>query len=72
MRQSSKAQSGRRAFLKRAAVVGGAATVAAAGGSAVAETGPDAPERDAATEARGKKGYHVTPHIERYYRSARM
>lgn len=71
MRQSSKAQ-GRRAFLKRAAVVGGAATVAAAGGSAVAETGPDAPERGAATEARGKKGYHVTPHIERYYRLARM
>lgn len=62
---------GRRRFLKTAAVAGGAATVAAAGGAAVAGT-DEAPAAQAAPEPQGKQGYHVTPHIERYYRLARQ
>jgi nitrous oxide reductase len=64
-------QTGRRRFLKTAALAGGAATAAVIGGAAVAESTPLAPvsERDAAPVA---KGYHVTPHIEAYYRLARQ
>jgi len=63
--------SGRRRFLKTAALAGGAAGVAAATGVTVAETlqpvgKAPAPSRQAA------KGYHVTPHIEAYYRLARQ
>jgi len=62
---------GRRRFLKTAALAGGAATVAAAGGAAVAGT-DDTPEAKATPEPQGKQGYHVTPHIEHYYRLARQ
>ena len=64
-------QSGRRRFLKTAALAGGAATVAVTGGAAVAGSTP----LEASTErskAPGAKGYHVTPHIEAYYRLARQ
>jgi nitrous oxide reductase len=64
-------ENGRRRFLKTAALAGGAATVAAAGGAAVAET--LSPEAEAQAPApTGKQGYHVTPHIEAYYRLARQ
>lgn len=63
-------RNGRRRFLKTAAVAGGAATVAAAGGAAIADTGEQAPVQSK-PEASKSKGYHVTPHIEEYYRLAR-
>ncbi len=69
MNETPKVASGRRAFLKRAAVAGGAATVAVAGGTAVAEMAPESP-RSAAPE-QSSKGYRMTPHIEAYYRSTR-
>lgn len=69
MSKTPKVATGRRAFLKRAAVAGGAATVAVAGAGAVADMAPE-PAHEAAPE-QGSKGYRVTPHIEAYYRSAR-
>lgn len=69
---SHKTQSsGRRRFLKTAALAGGAATVAVAGGAAVAGTSEPTAETSAAPAAESK-GYHVTPHIEAYYRLARQ
>ena len=62
---------GRRRFLKTAALAGGAASVAVAAGSSVAESTPVA-ESPAQGEAPAAKGYHVTPHIEAYYRLARQ
>ena len=67
----SKTQSGRRRFLKTAALAGGAATVAAAGGAAVAGSTQSEPAL-ARDEAPDSKGYHLTPHIEAYYRLARQ
>ncbi len=64
-------RSGRRRFLKTAALAGGAATVAAAAGGAVAETLEPTTE-GAAKAPEAKQGYHVTPHIEAYYRLARQ
>lgn len=65
-----EAKGGRRAFLKRVAVAGGAAGVAVAGGGAVAGIGPDpVPEAQAEPTT---KGYHLTPHIAKYYRLARF
>ena len=60
---------GRRAFLKSMAAAGGAAAVAAAGEVSVAQAAPAGtiPEPKAPAKARG---YHVTPHIETYYRLA--
>ena len=69
MNKTPKVASGRRAFLKRAAVAGGAATVAVAGAGAVAEMAPDSP--GSAAPEQSSKGYRVTPHIEAYYRSTR-
>jgi nitrous oxide reductase len=62
---------GRRRFLKTAALAGGAAGVAAAGGAAVAAT-DDGPAAVATPQPEGKRGYHVTAHIEKYYRLARQ
>lgn len=63
---------GRRRFLKTAALAGGAASVAvAAGGDVLAESTPHA-ESSTQGEAPAAKGYHVTPHIEAYYRLARQ
>jgi nitrous oxide reductase len=69
MNKTPKAATGRRTFLKRAAVAGGAATVAVAGAAAVAEVGAESP--DQAAPEQNSKGYRVTPHIEAYYRSTR-
>ena len=60
---------GRRAFLRSMAVAGGAAAVAAAGEVSVVQAEPadkiSEPKAPAKT-----RGYHVTPHIETYYRLA--
>jgi nitrous oxide reductase len=69
MSKTPKVATGRRAFLKRAAVAGGAATVAVAGGAAVADVASESTEK--AVPDQGSKGYRVTPHIEAYYRSTR-
>lgn len=69
MSKTPKVATGRRAFLKRAAVAGGAATVAVAGAGALADVAPE-PVHEAAPE-QGTKGYRMTPHIEAYYRSTR-
>ena len=60
---------GRRAFLRSMAAAGGAAAVVAASEVSVvqAATANKVPEPAALPEA---KGYHVTPHIETYYRLA--
>ena len=60
---------GRRAFLRSMAAAGGAAAAAAASGVAVVEAAPaqEVPQREPPARARG---YHVTPHIEAYYRLA--
>ena len=70
MSKTQRVATGRRAFLKRAAVAGGAATVAVAGAGAVADIADVAPE-SVDKAAQGSKGYRMTPHIEAYYRSAR-
>ena len=69
MSKTPKVATGRRAFLKRAAVAGGAATVAVAGGAAVADVTSEAPGKVVPDQE--SKGYRVTPHIEAYYRSTR-
>ena len=69
MNKTPKVATGRRTFLKRAAVAGGAATVAVAGAAAVAEVAPESPEQ--AAPGQKSKGYRMTPHIEAYYRSTR-
>ncbi len=69
MNKTPKVTTGRRAFLKRAAVAGGAVTVAVAGGTAVADVAPESPDKVAPEQS--SKGYRMTPHIEAYYRSAR-
>jgi hypothetical protein len=60
---------GRRAFLRSMVAAGGAAAVAVASESSVAQPEPTGkgPEPQAPAKARG---YHVTPHIETYYRLA--
>ena len=66
---SEKTKAGRRQFLKTAAAAGGAATVAVAAKGALAESAETT--RTDAVETNAHKGYHVTPHIETYYRLAR-
>jgi nitrous oxide reductase len=60
---------GRRRFLKTAALAGGAATVAVTAHSVVAESLES--EGKLEGEVPAAEGYHVTPHIEAYYRLAR-
>jgi nitrous oxide reductase len=69
MNETPKVATGRRAFLKRAAVAGGAATVAVAGVAAVADVAPESADKAALEQ--GSKGYRMTAHIAAYYRSAR-
>ena len=57
----------RRAFLKGARGVGALSVLAAAAASGAAEAAP-APAPEPAPEA---KGYRVTEHIQKYYRTAR-
>ena len=70
MNKTPKVASGRRTFLKRAAIAGGAATVAVAGAGAVAKVEPGSPGK-AAAPGQNSKGYRMTPHVEAYYRSTR-
>ena len=64
-------ENGRRRFLKTAALAGGAASVAVAAPGAVADSLPG-DESQTQAKAPAAKGYHVTPHIEAYYRLARQ
>ena len=69
-RKNKARQTGRRKFLKGALVGSGAAVVAMASGNAVA-----APESKqvATTEPKPQsQGYHVTPHILDYYKTAQF
>jgi hypothetical protein len=67
-RKSSSYTADRRTFLKKLAAAGGAtAAVAMSGRAAVAS-----PEQGTASEPDRQKGYHETPHIRSYYRSARL
>ena len=65
-------ESGRRRFLKTAALAGGAATVAVAAGAAVADATQRVEPGESVREPAAKQGYHVTPHVETYYRLARQ
>ena len=64
----NKTHNGRRTFLKSAALAGGAATLALTAEAVLAEASsgpsPDGPGKPS-------RGYHVTPHVEEYYRLAR-
>lgn len=60
----------RREFLKGALVGSGAAAVAIATGHAVAA--PEGNEETAATPPKADLGYHVTPHILEYYKTAQF
>ncbi len=67
-RKSSSYTADRRTFLKKLAAAGGAtAAVAVSGRAAVAS-----PEQGTASEPAKQEGYHETPHIKSYYRSARL
>jgi hypothetical protein len=66
--RSRSEKTGRRAFLKQLAAVGGAtATVAVVGNAGAA---PD--DGQAAPAADKSKGYHETPHVAAYYDKARF
>jgi hypothetical protein len=60
-RKSSSYTADRRTFLKKLAAAGGATAAVAVSGV-----------RDEASEPAREKGYHETPHIRSYYRSARL
>ncbi len=60
----------RREFLKGVLVGSGAAAVAIASGSAAAA--PEKKEDAAAQPQAGTQGYHVTPHIVEYYKTAQF
>ena len=67
-RKMSSYTADRRTFLKKLAAAGGAtAAVAMSGRAAVAS-----PEQDTTSEPAKQRGYHETPHIHSYYRSARL
>ena len=67
-RKSSSYTADRRTFLKKLAAAGGAtAAVAVSGRAAVAS-----PEQGNTPEPARDRGYHETPHIRSYYRSARQ
>jgi hypothetical protein len=61
--ENTKTKRGRRTFLL-AVGAGGAATVAAIG----AKTVPQTPEKSAKKEPEGK-GYELSEHVRRYYRT---
>lgn len=62
-----KAKTSRRAFLRDVAAAGGIAAVAASATAVAAR--PDAVKAPAAARP---KGYHVTPHVTKYYDKARI
>jgi hypothetical protein len=57
----------RRTFLKKLAAAGGATAAVAISGQAVAS-----PEPGPASEPTRDRGYHETPHIRHYYRTAKL
>jgi nitrous oxide reductase len=61
----------RREFLKGALVGGGAAVVAVASGGALAAP-VDAKQTASAQPEAQPQGYHVTPHILEYYKTAQF
>jgi nitrous oxide reductase len=67
--ESKPVRKSRREFLKGAAVVGGAATLAVVAKGGVAGTQADTKKVKSAPES---KGYHETPHIRAYYKTARV
>ena len=67
-RQSRTYTEERRTFLKKLAAAGGAtAAVAVTSRSALAS-----PAHDPAPKATKQRGYHETPHIRDYYRTAKL
>ncbi len=67
-RKMSSYTADRRTFLKKLAAAGGAtAAVAISGRAAVASPG-----QGTTSEPARQRGYHETPHIHSYYRSARL
>ena len=67
-RQSRTYTEERRTFLKKLAAAGGA-------GAAVAMTSRSAfasPDQEPAPAATKQRGYHETPHIRDYYRTAKL
>lgn len=69
-KDGSENSSTRRVFLKSVAGISGVATASALVGT-TASAGT-APEGAADPPRTSKKGYHVTPHIEQYYRIASL
>jgi hypothetical protein len=63
-------QPGRRQFLKGMAVIGGTTVFVAIAKDAVTEVSTQIDET--AETKPESKGYHVTPHIEKYYEKARF
>ena len=64
---------GRRRFMRTLAIGGGAATLVAATASFAGSESDPGPAGESAPPAEGgSKGYHVTPHIEEYYRKAAL
>lgn len=57
----------RRTFLKKLAAAGGATAAIAVSGQAAAS-----PEPAPASEPTSNRGYHETPHIRHYYRTAKL
>ncbi len=66
-RQSRTKTKGRRHFLKTLAAAGGATAAVAVSGQAAAS-----PEQAPAPEAAEDRGYRETPHIRKYYRTAKL
>jgi hypothetical protein len=66
-RQSSTYTEERRTFLKKLAAAGGATAAVAMSSQAAAS-----PDQDLASEATEDRGYHETPHIRNYYRTAKL
>lgn len=65
-----KVEQTRRAFLKSALVTGGAAAVVVAARDAL--TAPESPSKATTAQPESRsKGYHVTQHIQDYYKTAR-
>lgn len=71
MSQTNSPDSGRRSFLRRAAVAGAVAPVAAAVPSIVQAQEPEA-EQVTVEKKTKNKGYQVTQHVSDYYKTAAL
>lgn len=67
---SDKTNEKRREFMKGALIGSGAAAVAIAGAGAVAA--PETKEAVPAQPKAGSQGYHETPHVLEYYKTAQF